>query len=148
MDRKTTRGFIMAGITAVVVAAWAIGHFRIPGTYSHCAHAVEPFGGSFLTHLQLHGDGTGEMWQKGNTSTDFKVSLTWTDSKDEIDVTVPQWTHWSYSYFNAPGRHRFLKTGARLQAVGTIDDGAVTLYGTKRGMAPKVFVFRKDILQF
>jgi len=147
-DRKPTKGIVIAGMAVAILVLWGVGHIRTTGLYSHRSHAVEPFGGSFLSHLQLDGDGTGKMWQTANPSTDFNVDFTWTESNGEVNVTVPQWSHWSYSYFNSPGTHRFRKTWRGIEAVGRVDDGILTLYGVTHGMAPKVFAFGKDILQF
>ena len=141
------RHWLALTVAFLLLAIWSAGSLRITGRYSIRSHAVEPLGGSSLTHLQLNGDGSGIMWGSEGGTGDFRVIVSWTKAEDGIDLTIPEYKHWSYCYFNSPGVHHFVRQGARLTAVGKKEANQLQPYGVHLGLPAKIFVFKKDILQ-
>ncbi|MDF3127928.1 hypothetical protein P0Y35_01835 [Kiritimatiellaeota bacterium B1221] len=131
----------------LLVTIWSISRYRIPGEYSYRSRGVEPFSGSSLLRLKLDADGSGQIWRSEGNSGDFRVGFSWVSTADGIDITVPDYKHWSYSGFSSPGVHSFQRQGSGLTHVGRKEPGPLQSNGVKRSMARKRFQFKKNILQ-
>lgn len=147
---KTALQILRPVAVVLLLTAWGVGRYRIPGQYSIRVSGAEQFAGSSTTCLALQGDGSGQIWKNEGGSSDFHVSITWEQTTDGIDITVPEiakYKHWPQSLFISPGVHHLKRQGSVLNHVGMKEEGQLHRNGVRQGMAEKRFQFRKRILQ-